>query len=41
MGPGMRSFVIDDGRLFALKLSDWLVLLGGTALCGLFALMSI
>jgi hypothetical protein len=37
----MWSFVIDDGRLFALKASDWCFLLGGTVLCGFFALMSI
>jgi hypothetical protein len=37
----MWSFVVADGRLFALKASDWFFLLGGTALCGFLALVSL
>jgi len=35
----MLSYVINEGRLFALKPSDWSMLLGGVALCGLLALL--
>jgi len=31
--------VADDGRLFALKISEWLLLLGGVGLCGLIVLL--
>lgn len=36
----MRSFVVSEGRLFALKPSEWSMLLSGVALCGLLALLS-
>ena len=34
----MFAYVVNEGRLFALKPSDWSVLLGGVALCGLLTL---
>ena len=35
----MMAYVVSDGRLFALKLSEWSMLLIGVALCGLMALL--
>jgi hypothetical protein len=35
----MRAYVVNEGRLFALKPSDWSMLLGGVALCGLLTLL--
>jgi len=34
----MFAYVVNEGRLFALKPSDWSMLLGGVALCGLLTL---
>ena len=33
------SAMLSEGRLFALKPSDWSVLLGGVTLCGLLTLL--
>jgi hypothetical protein len=35
----MRTYVVSDGRLFALRPSEWSMLLVGVALCGLIALL--
>jgi hypothetical protein len=35
----MLAYVVNDGRLFALKPSDWAMLLVGVAVCGLLALL--
>jgi hypothetical protein len=35
----MMAYVFGDGRLFALKPSEWSMLLVGVALCGLIALL--
>jgi hypothetical protein len=35
----MLAYVVSEGRLFALKPSDWSVLLGGVTLCGLLTLL--
>jgi hypothetical protein len=35
----MMAYVVCDGRLFALKPSEWSMLLVGVALCGLIALL--
>jgi hypothetical protein len=35
----MMAYVVSDGRLFALKPSEWSILLVGVALCGLIALL--
>ena len=35
----MMAYVISDGRLFELKPSEWAMMLGGVALCGLMALL--
>ena len=33
------AYVVSEGRLFELKPSEWAMLLGGVALCGLMALL--
>jgi hypothetical protein len=35
----MMAYVVSDGRFFALKPSEWSMLLVGVALCGLLALL--
>ncbi len=35
----MLAYVINEGRLFELKPSEWAIMLGGVALCGLMALL--
>jgi hypothetical protein len=35
----MLAYVVSEGRLFALKPSDWSMLLGGVTLCGLMTLL--
>ena len=35
----MMAYLISDGRLFALKPSEWLALLVGVALCGMAVLL--
>jgi hypothetical protein len=35
----MMAYVVSDGRLFALRPSEWSMLLVGVALCGLIALL--
>lgn len=35
----MLQYVVSEGRLFALKPSDWSMLLGGVTLCGLLTLL--
>ena len=35
----MLEYVVSEGRLFALKPSDWSMLLGGVTLCGLLTLL--
>jgi hypothetical protein len=35
----MMAYVVSDGRLFALKPSEWSVLLVGVALCGVVTLL--
>jgi len=35
----MMSYVVSEGRLFALKPSEWLILLIGVALSGLLTLL--
>jgi len=35
----MVEFVISEGRLFALKPSEWSMLLGGVMFCGLLTLL--
>ncbi len=35
----MRRYVVSEGRVFALKPSEWIVLLVGVALCGFVALL--
>jgi hypothetical protein len=35
----MLDYVVSEGRLFALKPSEWSMLLGGVTLCGLLALL--
>ncbi len=37
----MLNFVLSDGRVLALKPSEWIFLLGGVALCGFVTLFSI
>jgi hypothetical protein len=37
--PAMMAYLVSDGRLCALKLSEWAILLVGVALCGLIALL--
>ena len=34
----MLAYVVNEGRLFELKPSEWSMLLGGVALCGLLTL---
>jgi len=34
----MLAYVVSDGRLFALKPSEWAVLVVGVAICGLVTL---
>ena len=31
----MMAYCVREGRLFSLKASEWLMLLGGATLCGL------
>jgi hypothetical protein len=38
-GSAMLAYVVSEGRLFALKPSDWSMLLGGVTLCGLMTLL--
>jgi hypothetical protein len=38
-GSAMLAYVVSEGRLFALKPSDWSMLLGGVILCGLMTLL--
>ncbi|MFY9598977.1 MAG: hypothetical protein WAR02_01950 [Pseudolabrys sp.] len=33
------AYVVNEGRLFALKPSEWSMLLGGVTLCGLLTLL--
>jgi hypothetical protein len=35
----MRAYVISEGRLFALKPSDWALMLVGVTLCGFITLL--
>ena len=35
----MLAYVVSDGRLFALKPSEWAVLLVGVAVCGFLTLL--
>jgi hypothetical protein len=35
----MLAYVVSEGRLFALKPSDWSMLLGGVTFCGLMTLL--
>ena len=35
----MMAYVVSDGRLLALKPSEWSVLLVGVALCGMLVLL--
>jgi hypothetical protein len=35
----MMAYLISEGRLFELKPSEWAIMLGGVALCGLVALL--
>ena len=35
----MIAYVVNDGRLFGLKFSEWSMLLVGVALCGFVALL--
>jgi hypothetical protein len=35
----MLAYVMSDGRLFALKASEWAVLLVGVVLCGFLTLV--
>jgi hypothetical protein len=35
----MKAYLVSDGRLFALKPSEWGMLLVGVALCGLATLL--
>jgi hypothetical protein len=35
----MMAYVVSDGRLFALKPSEWSILLVGVALCGFVMLL--
>jgi hypothetical protein len=35
----MMAYVASEGRIFALKPSDWSILLTGTALCGVLLLV--
>jgi len=35
----MLAYVVNEGRLFALKPSEWSMLLSGVALCGLLTLL--
>jgi hypothetical protein len=35
----MMAYVVSEGRLLALKPSEWLMLLIGVALCGLVVLL--
>jgi hypothetical protein len=35
----MLAYVMSDGRLFALKLSEWAMLLVGVAICGFLTLL--
>jgi hypothetical protein len=39
MRTSMLAYVVSEGRLFALKPSEWSLLLGGVTLCGLLALL--
>jgi len=38
-GSAMLAYVVSEGRLFALKPSDWSMLLGGVTLCGILILL--
>jgi len=35
----MMAYVVNEGRLLALKPSEWAMMLGGVALCELIALL--
>jgi hypothetical protein len=35
----MMTYVMSEGRLLALKPSEWCILLGGVALCGFATLL--
>ena len=35
----MIAYIVSEGRLFALKPSEWLMLFVGVALCGFVALL--
>ena len=35
----MKAYLVSDGRLFALKTSEWVMLFVGVALCGLVTLL--
>jgi hypothetical protein len=37
--PAMMAYVVSEGRVFALKPSEWAMLLIGVALCGFAALL--
>ena len=39
MGISMLAYVVSEGRLFALKPSEWSLLLGGVMFCGLLTLL--
>ena len=36
----MMAYVVNDGRLLALKPSEWFLMLGGVALTGFLALLT-
>ena len=38
-GLAMLAYVVSEGRFFALKPSDWSLLLGGVMFCGLLTLV--
>jgi hypothetical protein len=38
-GLTMLAYVVSEGRFFALKPSDWSLLLGGVMFCGLLTLV--
>jgi hypothetical protein len=39
VGATMLAYVVSEGRLFALKPSEWSMLLGGVIFCGLLTLL--
>ncbi len=39
MEAAMHRYVVREGRVFALKPSEWMILLVGVALCGFVTLL--